>query len=228
MIPYKQGLPGWKDITRLFYRICVLGGDLTSVSIGYTLAYFFRFYSDSFMLFFPVTKGFPPFIDYLKASPVIFFMWIIAIGWIGGYRRINYPAIDEALRMFRASVLGTILAMSAMFLYRESEFSRLVFLLGGVCSGCLIYTLRQIIKILYVIWIRRTRKPLRVLIVGNGYLSVSMRRVLERQGDRAILSLHHFEIGELKKSIVRSRISEVLVANPNVDHKKSPCAGKFL
>jgi hypothetical protein len=40
-------------------------------------------------------------------------------------------ALDDLVRLFRVSLMGTLLAMSAMFLYRSSSFSRLVFLIGG-------------------------------------------------------------------------------------------------
>ncbi len=216
---YYVGIPAWKDARPIVLRLAILLGDMFVVGIAYSIAYQIRFYFGPFIRSFPVTKGIPPLSEYIKASPVILFMWVLAISWQGGYKRITMQAIDDAIRIGRGAFLGTILAMSAMFLYRETSYSRLVFMLGGFISYGFLYIYRELIKVSYLYWIHRNKRPHRVLILGNGYLSTALHNILKKQGDRAVLKRTHFELPLVKRTIIRSRIQEVLVANTKMDHK---------
>ncbi|OVE76857.1 hypothetical protein BVX98_04110 [bacterium F11] len=218
MSDYYRGLPGWKEFKSVMNRFLVCVGDMMAVSGAYLLAYYIRFYFDPVVTFFPVTKGFPPLSDYLKAGPLVLLVWIISLMQLGTYRRINYPALDEFIRLFRVSFIGAMLSMSAMFLYRESSYSRLVFILGGGLSWFFVFFHREILKITYLFWVRKNRRPQRVLILGNGYLSKTLKNILEKEGDRAVLSMSDKNLDKIRSTITRSRIREVLVANPDFSH----------
>src|SRR5579864_9173822 len=173
MVPYDKGIANWRETKRVLIRIAVLMGDVAAVALAYGFAYLVRFRCGPFLQSFPVTKGFPDVSDYVKAAPVVFFMWALSISWQGAYRRVQLPALDDGIRLFRAAIMGMLLAMSAMFLYRDVSFSRLVFVLGGCFGFAFVYFYRQMLKIAYVARVQRNKRPKRVLVLGNGYLAAS-------------------------------------------------------
>jgi len=221
MVSYQQGSPNWREWKYFIFRAVVLLGDVFLIASAYLSAYAIRFHGDIFLSVFPVEKGIPSIKIYFTAAPVVLFMWVLALLWVGTYKRLNLGALDEIFRLIQGSFIGTFLAMSAMFLYRDYSYSRLVFVMGGVLSLLLIYGWRQFLKGGYLFWIRRNRIPHRVLILGNGYLSTALKKILDRQGDRAVLRLNIFNPEAVQKTIVRSRIKEVLVAHPNFNHQDS-------
>lgn len=221
MIRYQAGILGWNELRFLLSRLLVLLGDMAVVFIAYSAAFALRFYYAPFTTLFPITKGIPSTFDYLSAAPLILAVWALSIMWNGCYHRVNMSALDEWVRFLRASIAGTVLSMSAMFLYRESSFSRLVFVMGGAISFASIYVHRELIKSLYIYWVRRNRRPHRVLIIGSGYLSTSLKKILERHGDRAVLRKNVYDLPSLQRTIRRSRIKEVLVAHPTIDHAEA-------
>lgn len=227
MIPYDTGIAGWNDVRRLLIRVMVMLGDSLAVALAYLAAFCLRFYFPPLVEAFPVTKGIPAFSVYLSASPVVMFMWVIAMSWGNCYRRITLSALDDLIRVFRVSIGGTLLAMSAMFLYRESSFSRVVFALGGLIAFFAIYGFRQALKASYLVWIQRQGRAHRVLIVGESYLTQSLQRILKRQGDRAVVLKRDFTIEATKRAIKRSRIAEVLLAHPKITHKESVDLASF-
>lgn len=213
------GFSHTKDLKRITIRLFVIAGDALAVWLAYAIAYLVRFFSESFVSHIPVIKGIPEPSIYLKAAPVIIFMWFLALYWEDAYKRIQMPALDEGIRVLRATMVGTLLSMSAMFLYRESSFSRVVFVLGGFFGFFLVYLFRQLIKTGYVVWVQRNKRPRKVLVVGKGRLALSLKRILENHGDRAILTTSNAGLPHLQRTILRSRINELLVAHPDMDHK---------
>lgn len=227
MIPYHLGIANWKDARRVLLRFPVLVGDLCAVSLGYVLAFLVRFNHSLFLEFFPVTKGFPSPHDYLSAAPVILFMWAAALLWLGCYKRIQMAALDDLVRLFRVSLMGTLLAMSAMFLYRSSSFSRLVFLIGGGFGYFFLYFYRQLIKIAYVSWVHSQNKHKRVLILGKGYLAKSLKKILHRKGDAAVFLSEDANDEKIKEYIIKSGIQEVLLAHPEISHAQTVSLAGF-
>lgn len=210
----------WADYRKIIRVSLVMLIDLIIVGFSYYAAFLFRFYFEPFLNIIPVTKGYPSLEIYLPALPVILFMWALAINSQGAYRRINIQALDELIRVVRLTMVATILSMSAMFLYHEATFSRLVFVLGGLIGGLAFYVERQLLKIAYIISVRRSGKPSRVLIVGANRLSTSIEKILERQRDRAIIKRGDMDLASIKKTIMRSRIGEVFLAHPDLTHKQ--------
>ena len=217
-VPYSVGIAHWKESKRLMLRLFVALGDVTMVGLAYATAFLLRFHCPAFIHAFPITKGVPSPVDYLTAAPVILFMWVLAISWQGCYRRIHLPALDDGIRLFRAAVMGTLLAMSSMFLYREASFSRIVFVSGGLFGYGLVYFYRQMLKIAYVYRVQWNKKPKRVLILGEGYLASSLKKILDKQGDRAIMTSGRIDTTAIRRTVGRSRINEVLLAHPKISH----------
>jgi exopolysaccharide biosynthesis polyprenyl glycosylphosphotransferase len=191
------------------------------IHLAYGLAYAVRFYYQPFIDEFPLDKGLPSYAIYLEAAPLILCAWAFSLSRRGTYTRLQVPAMDELIRLAHASLIGLVLSMSAMFLYRDNSYSRIVFVLGGLISYLLLYVYRQTVKVLYVLWVRATKSPNRVLVLGNGRLSKSLKKILDRQGDRAILKKDTGDVTEICRAIARSRIQEVLVTDAKMDHKST-------
>ncbi len=226
-VSYDTGIAGWKDARRILIRCLVLVGDMLVVLAAYAVAYLLRFFAHSFVDAFPITKGIPPVSDYLLTAPVVMFMWALALSWQSAYKRVHLSALDDGIRLMRAAITGTVLSMSAMFLYRDASFSRLVFLLGGGISYAGVYCYRQLVKMGYIAWVQSNKRPKRVLILGSGYLSASLQKILERQGDRAILNAKDLDVPSIRHTILRSRINEVLLAHANMNHADTVALAGF-
>jgi FlaA1/EpsC-like NDP-sugar epimerase len=212
-IPYHTNLSPWKHYEDVPSRLLIAMGDVLVVGAAYWASYYVRFFYDPFLAAFPIIKGIPNFGIYLEALPLILVCWAFSILWQGAYRRLQIPATDELIRFIRISIVGILLSMSSMFLYRDNSYSRLVFILGGTFGLVGLFLFRQTIKILYLSWVRSTRRPRRVLVVGSGHLSTSLKRLLARLGDRAVLKKNTTSVDDIIRSVGRSRISEVLLAN---------------
>jgi hypothetical protein len=93
-VAYGVGIANWRDGRRVAIRLMVLLGDITAVTIAYACAFLIRFHYVPFINSFPVTKGMPAITDYLKAAPVILFMWALSCdrNWRQqkGHRKFNY------------------------------------------------------------------------------------------------------------------------------------------
>jgi len=222
-----MGLFGWNDIKALLTRLAILVGDLFLVAVAFGVAYLLRFHFNPFIKNFPITKGIPPLGLYTEALPIILVIWGTALYWQGAYKRLSLPALDESIRIGRSCLMGILLSMSAMFVFREGSYSRLVFSLAGLISFFLIYFYREGIKVLRVFWVRRNRRPKRVLILGTGYMSNTLKKILERHGDRAVLQSQSKHPESIKKTIIRSRINEVLLANPEFKQFEAVPIGEF-
>ncbi len=220
-IPYDVGIANWRDGRRIFLRFLVMIGDILAVAIAYSLAFHIRFFSETFLAHVPITKGIPSAGDYLLAAPVILFMWALSLSWQNCYRRVHLQALDDGIRLFRAACMGTLLAMSSMFLYRDVSYSRVVFVMGGAIGYLTVYSYRQLLKLSYVAWVQRNKKPRRVLILGDGYLVNSLKKIMEDRGDRAVLIAKDLDFEGVLHTIVRSRINEVLLAHPKINHKET-------
>ncbi|MCB4757459.1 MAG: sugar transferase [Elusimicrobia bacterium] len=208
-------------------RLFALILDSLCVAVAYLAAFEIRFESKLFLGFFPIIRGYPLLKDYLIAGPLLLIVWFLALSWVGGYKRINLPALDEAWRLVKGAFLGTVLSMSAMFLYRESSFSRLVFVMGGILAFILIFSTREVVKLGYIFWVRRRGQARRVLILGQSRLSNMLKRILQKQGDRAVLRIPSLSLKSIQKTIKRSRIDEVLLADPKFDHKEAVLLAEF-
>ncbi len=212
-VPYHTNLSPWKHYESFPYRLLILVVDALVIWGTYAGAYYLRFYYAPFHDAFPIVKGIPGFDIYLEALPLILACWLVSILWQGGYSRVQLPATDELIRFLRIGLVSVLLSMSAMFLYRDNSYSRLVFVMGGALGLMGLFVWRQIMKVIYLLWVRASRRPRRVLVVGTGYLSTSLKRMLDRLGDRAVLKKNAATFEEIKKSVSRSRINEVLLAN---------------
>jgi exopolysaccharide biosynthesis polyprenyl glycosylphosphotransferase len=151
-----------------------LVGDVVATGIAVLLAYWLRFE----VQIQPVTKGIPPFEQYLRLVPVTALLWPTVFYFQGLYQRKRIRSrIDEGLRVVVAVMLATILLIAGLAFYRGFEYSRLFLALFGVVDVVLVVAARWTIAGILAL-IRRSGGNLQmVLVAGAGELG---RQVVER------------------------------------------------
>jgi len=207
------------DTIRWLYRPVTLTGDALAVTGAFFGAYIARFEWDEMKHIFPVTKGTPRLLDYLPFLPAMVILWAFVLTYQKCYRQLNVTLLDELIRLFKVATLSTLLVMASTFLYRGTELSRLTVGFMGLAGGFFLFLWRETLKSVRTGLVGR--KPRRILILGQGRLAASIKNFLVRQKDSAILKKTKATAEELERALNRSRIEEVLIADPSIDHTEA-------
>lgn len=154
--------------------------DLLVVSLAWTFSYWLRFNTD----FFPIEKGIPPFLDYLKMLLFVWLIWAFVFRRFGLYRPMRGTGrLREFWTVVKANAFSVVLLMAVTYLFREKSvpFSRLVFLIFLVVSTICTIGSRGMVRLL----LRRLRKngynKRYILLVGAGTLASRIARRLVYQ-----------------------------------------------
>jgi len=206
--------PRW---SKVFYLGLAWVGDLFCIVLAFIGAYQARFEWKWVTSIFPVTKGTPTFSAYLAYLPAALVLWMGVLLYQKCYRLLNVSALDEFIRMIKVSVLSSLLVMASTFLYRGSEFSRLTVVFMGGITAVLLFAWREALKITWIRAIGKQRK--RVLIIGGGRLAMALEKVILGHKDSAVLRKQNDETENLLRSVDRSRIDEVIIADSDMNHK---------
>ena len=149
-----------------------LAGDLGATLLAYLTAYVLRFY------LFPVHKGIPAFLEYLKLVPFILLIWPLCFYLNSLYRLSRGRSRVETLLLTSVSVLlaGALLLPFDLF-YRvyflrveniQYQHSRVALVLFLVIDVILVFTTRQVFRG-YLEYIRkRGYNLIRILVAGAG------------------------------------------------------------
>ena len=123
--------------TRVMVAVFVLV-DVLSTSLAWVSAYFLRFHSDVVTAYLPVTKGVPPFTQYLALLPVIVVLWPAVLYFHGMYQlKRGRSRIDEFFGILFSVLIASALTLLPRPLRRRLryqpavdpalEYSRIVF-----------------------------------------------------------------------------------------------------
>jgi len=114
-----------------FFESLLLLADWCTLSISWVFSYYLRCHSGLI----PVYKGIPPVKIYLILLIFIIPLWGIVFKVFGLYRpRRVSTRLSEIIDIGKASTFATLILISLTFLFRQYEFSRLVFLFFWVFS----------------------------------------------------------------------------------------------
>ena len=103
--------------------------DAILIEAAFLFSFWFRFYSPITSII-PVTKGQPAFHNYLMASFILVFIYLVLFGTMNSYRSRHFSTFTQDIPVvLKTCVLGILFAMSGAFLYRGFSYSRLTFLL---------------------------------------------------------------------------------------------------
>ena len=116
----------WKNLVIPSLKIAV---DAVLIEAAFLFSFWFRFYSPITSII-PVTKGQPAFHNYLMASFILVFIYLVLFGTMNSYRSRHFSTFTQDIPVvLKTCVLGILFAMSGAFLYRGFSYSRLTFLL---------------------------------------------------------------------------------------------------
>jgi exopolysaccharide biosynthesis polyprenyl glycosylphosphotransferase len=204
-------------VRRILYRATLFLGDAVCVAASLHLAYVTRFAFEPFMAVFPVTKGLPAH-DYFALQATALGIWMIGFVVSGFYDRVNLSPLDEWLRVLRGVCFPWLLILAGTFLYRRTDYSRLVLVLSGVYTFWLVFSFRQAAKWLYNHLAVRWWEPHTVMILGNGRMAKSIQRILSWHREIAIIHKTTRDPAELRRFLSEHAVREVFVGEPDLDH----------
>ena len=177
--------------------------DIIIVSAAWLLSYWLRFYSGLMT----VTKGIPPFSDYLKMLFFVALIWAFVFRVFHLYRPMRSEArVNEALVIVRANAFSVVLFLAAIYLFREKnvEFSRLVFGLFLFLSSTMLLVSRALLRSLLGA-IRAKGYNLRyALIVGAGDLAQQVALRLYNHAEYGIELIGCLDRNEAPKQQART------------------------
>ena len=169
-----------KENQRLLNQIHVLS-DGALVFVSMLLAYWFRFY------ILPGTTSFP-FRSYvwMGLAAVVLCLGTYAVaGLYGSYRAVRFH--KEAQTLFLATVLDTLILISALFVFKLSEMSRwLLVYFGGLTFGTLLCK-RALLRLTLRHYRRLGFNQKHVLVVGDGEMAAQYVRKVREDRDLGFL-----------------------------------------
>ncbi len=152
--------------------------DLACVVAALKLAYAVRFHWEWGVRLAPAGKvAIPEGLYYpLQTASVMIWMAVFVIS--GFYRQINLPFLDDVLRVAKGVFWGWVLMVAGGFLYRGTDYSRIVSVLSGTFLFLFVLTSRQAARFFYQRIFLKWAGRHRVLVLGKGRLCASIQRVL--------------------------------------------------
>jgi Undecaprenyl-phosphate glucose phosphotransferase len=163
--------------------VCYILSDAVLGLIAFLAAYALRFYAEPILAMVPVTKGTPPFQNYLSVIPFVAVVVPLAFQLQGLYRlRRGRSRVDDFFAVFVGSILAVVFGIVAT-LYVQAywaaeatrdagalEVSRVVWAIFLVLNTALTFASRELVRELLQ---RRWRAGIglkRILIAGSGEL----------------------------------------------------------
>lgn len=119
---------------------CYFYSDAFSVVSAWFIAYLVRFYGP-----FPVDRGIPNWIDYVKLVPFLLAIWCLVFVYGGMYSSLNGKK-NEIIEVTKYSVIMLVIFVCVAFFYREYRYSRLTLAIFAVVHPCLSISLRSGIR----------------------------------------------------------------------------------
>lgn len=154
-------LKRYQRITRWAYQ----ASDSIVISAVWLSAYWFRFNVPVIQ----VTKGFPPFAEYLAITPLVLFLWLIVFNLAGVYQPSRIlRRTDEVLLVFKGHIFASLLFVSLTYLFGEYRFSRAVMAFFTATGGGFLLASRIVIRNSLREYHRRRGGSRTSLIVGSG------------------------------------------------------------
>lgn len=141
--------------------------DVVALALAVLFSYYLRFYSPLTQLI-PVTKGFPPFDNYLYFMAVYLLVMVFLFSSFNAYRSRFFTSFTQDLNtVLKVNFLGIVFAMSGAFLYRDFSYSRLVFLLIFVNSNLLLLMSRFVFHRIKYRFLEKGFNVIKVNLVGS-------------------------------------------------------------
>lgn len=159
-----------------FFESLLFITDIIIIVSSWLFSYYLRFHSD----YLPFDKGAPPLKIYMLLIIPIIFIWGFVFKSFGLYRPRRIAShIREIFDIAKACAVSILVLIAVTFVYRQYEFSRLVFLFFGISTVAALsierWTFREILR-----YLRRRGHNLRyALVIGTGEMSKEILRRID-------------------------------------------------
>ena len=206
-------------VKRFLYWGALLISDIVVIYISFRISYGVRFFFNPFLNIFPVTKGIPSWEIYAAILKLAIPLWILVFIIFGKlYSKTSQDAANEFLAIVKSVFLATLLMFSTTFLYRQYEYSRLMFLLGFFFSIFMLFIFRETIKFVFGFIARKTTLQETVIVLGDGKSTKTAIRLLQKDPHKTILVYSASEIGKAKSTLISGHFQgELLVSGQLID-----------
>ena len=164
-----------KKHTQFFESLLFLA-DLLIIGLAWLFSYYIRFYSGLI----PIEKGVPPFEIYLYLILPILLIWGFVFKSFGLYRPKRMSSyFNEVFDIAKACTFSVFMLIFLTFLFRQYEYSRLVFL-GFWAMTIVAMSIERIAFREVLRYLRRKGYNLRyAIIVGTGTLAEDILKRIE-------------------------------------------------
>ncbi len=215
----------------LLLQVSLMLLDIIAIWIAFSLAYWIRFEANVI----PVTKGLPNLGEYLRALIFTVIIWETLLIYNGLYIiRGKDFSYNSVYRIARSTLIGTIILMAFVFIFRNLNLSRWVVFLGLIFSNIFLSLGRWAF---YDI-IRHFRKNgwsvYRTLIVGTGKMAKVIADKIRNHPESGLSFIGYISnpitdennhvndetmgsIYDLDKIIIDNSIDKVIIACPHLD-----------
>ncbi len=158
---------------RIFRKNLLIPGlkilvDAIAIESAFIFSYYLRFQSPIQNIF-PVTKGYPPFLQYLIASFFLTLIYLLLFAFEHSYRTRYFSSFTREIPgILKTCFWGILVAMSMAFLYRGFSYSRLTFFFMYINTNIFILIVRYVFhRVKRGILIPRGYSVQKLLLVGS-------------------------------------------------------------
>lgn len=201
-------------------RVVLFLVDLVCVVAALKVAYAVRFYWEWGVRLAPARKVALPEELYFPLQTASVMIWMAVFVISGFYRQINLPFLDDVLRVAKGVFWGWVLMIAGGFLYRGTDYSRIVSVLSGMFLFLFVLTSRQAARFFYRHIFLKWAGRHRVLILGKGRLCASIQRVLSAHPELEIESRPSSDLASFREWVNAGGFREVYVGDPDLSHSE--------
>lgn len=180
-----------------FFESLLFITDIVIIVASWVFSYYLRFHSGII----PIDKGVPPLKIYILLVLPIIFIWGFVFKAFDLYRPRRIAShIREVFDITKACAVSILVLIAVTFIYRQYEFSRLVFLFFGIMNIAALSIERWIFREA-LRYLRKKGHNLRyALIVGTGEMSKEILKRIEAHPEiglkvAGLLSTNKGEVG---------------------------------
>lgn len=169
--------------SEIFFGLLRIPVDFVASFAALLAAYFLRAQESILLKFLkrPDLGSFPPFPDYIEIASVGTFAFIILIGFFGLYSlRVQESLSSEIRKIFSASLIWLLVAITYYFFIREFPFSRLVLFYAFGFQFIFAGVGRIAIKNIQRYLLKKGIGKRRVVFVGKNSITTELQKLFEQ------------------------------------------------
>jgi exopolysaccharide biosynthesis polyprenyl glycosylphosphotransferase len=150
-------------------------------------------------------------IDIRLAAVVFGIGWVVVLWYFGLYRlRARWRVRSEAADIARATVLTAAITLSALFVFKQQDVSRLFLLLLFTAQPLVTITSRGLLRLAFSELRRRGGNARYMLVIGTGSLAQSFADLVEAHPGLGLRVIGHLSVpGEAPEQVSRAVLGDL-------------------